>query len=201
MSWRWIFFCLLCCFIFFINCGPTSHNLFWLRQSDWENVSAIWLLSSSWKYFQWRQQDRKLLVIKFQPNHFITEGTEGVLIDKTGPSWSLKTGALHHLPGKLVGHGPGLLFTDDKISPGLLCSLSQAPPPPMFDSLAELQHFVLSLILLNDLVSAPHSAQLCSPCLSPHLGWDASHHALCMSAEGTLPTENLLTVQIDQEKL
>ena len=27
------------------------------------------------------------------------------------------------------------------------------------------------------------------------------HHALCMSAVETLPTENLLTVQIDQEKL
>ena len=32
---------------------------------------------------------------------------------------------LHHLPGKLVGQQPGLLFTDDKISPGLLCSLSR----------------------------------------------------------------------------
>ena len=55
----------------------------------------------------------------------------------------------------------------------------------------------LSDIVERSGLSAPHS----SPGLSPHLGWDASHHALCMSAEGTLPTENLLTVQIDQEKL
>ena len=60
----------------------------------------------------------------------------------------------------------------------------------------------LSDIVERSGVSAPHSfGRLCSPLLSPDLGWDASQHALCMSAEGTLPTENLLTVQIDQEKL
>ena len=45
-------------------------------------------------------------------------------------SWLTRTGIclsvlpLHHLPGKLVGCEPGLLFTDDKISSSLLSSNS-----------------------------------------------------------------------------
>ena len=50
----------------------------------------------------------------------------------------------------------------------------------MFISPSELDHLVLFVMLLKDLVSGPHSGRFCSPCLSGDLGWAASHHALCI---------------------
>ena len=70
------------------------------------------------------------LVIKFQPHHYITEGVLNVLIEKMATLWSPQTGCSSSpSPSRenWLGRQPGLLFTDDKISPGLLCSLSRAP--------------------------------------------------------------------------